>query len=165
MPVQKDSCCRATWSAGLFILCIRNLPQERPVFTRTDCHFSPSTACPTGARGSAGRLWSGRSSVFSLRRSGMHEMSPRRFNMRLGMTLFVIYLALYLGFVLINAFATERMEVTTLWGLNLALVYGFGLILAAFLLALIYGWFCRPDVDPTEAAEASQSDSATEAKS
>lgn len=95
----------------------------------------------------------------------MREMSPRRFNIRLGMTLFVIYLALYLGFVLINAFRTEWMEVTTLGGLNLALVYGFGLILAALLLALIYGWFCRPDVDPAKSADASAASRATEPKS
>lgn len=82
-------------------------------------------------------------------------MSPRRFNVRLGMALFVVYLALYLGFVLINAFAAEWMEVVTLGGLNLALVYGFGLILAALLLALIYGWFCRSEPDATAAADAS----------
>lgn len=95
----------------------------------------------------------------------MGEMSPRRFNVRLGMTLFVVYLVLYLGFVLINAFAAEWMEVTTLAGLNLALVYGFGLILAALLLALIYGWFCRPEPDATAAspvAPAKQTDRAGE---
>ena len=83
----------------------------------------------------------------------MGEMSPRRFNVRLGMALFVVYLALYLGFVLINAFAAEWMEVTTLGGLNLALVYGFGLILAALLLALVYGWLCRSEPDATTAAD------------
>lgn len=91
-------------------------------------------------------------------------MSPRRFNTRLGMTLFVVYLVLYLGFVLINAFATQWMEVTTLGGLNLALVYGFGLILAALLLALIYGWFCRTEVEQAEPKEGLAADGATETK-
>lgn len=75
----------------------------------------------------------------------MNELSPRRFNSRLGLTLFALYLAFYLGFVLISAFAADWMEVTVLGGLNLAIVYGFGLILLALLLALIYGWGCRSE--------------------
>ena len=58
---------------------------------------------------------------------------------RLGMTLFLFYLALYAGFVLINTFSPETMEETPLAGVNFAILYGFGLIIAAFVLALIYG--------------------------
>ena len=29
-------------------------------------------------------------------------------------------------------------------GVNLAILYGFGLIIAALVLALIYGWLCKP---------------------
>jgi hypothetical protein len=35
------------------------------------------------------------------------------------------------------------MEARPLAGINLAVVYGMGLIVAAFLLALVYGWLCR----------------------
>ena len=71
--------------------------------------------------------------------------SQRQFNTRLGLILFVIYLAFYLGFVLINAFAADFMETVVLAGLNLAIVYGFGLIGLALLLALIYGGLCREE--------------------
>ena len=58
----------------------------------------------------------------------------------LGMILFVLYLILYGGFVLLNAFAPETMEIPPLAGVNLAIWYGIGLIIAALALALIYGW-------------------------
>ena len=61
-------------------------------------------------------------------------------NARLGFALFSIYLVLYGGFVFINAFAPSLMELTPLAGVNLAVWYGFGLIVAALALALIYGW-------------------------
>ena len=48
-------------------------------------------------------------------------------------------LLLYGGFVLLNAFWPEIMEYTPLAGVNLAIWYGFGLIVAALVLALIYG--------------------------
>ncbi len=65
-------------------------------------------------------------------------------NARLGLWLFAIYLAFYGGFVLISAFATSLLEWTPVAGLNLAVLYGFGLIALALVLALIYGWMCRP---------------------
>ena len=75
------------------------------------------------------------------------EVEIRRYNSRLGLVLFSIYLAFYLGFVLINAFRPAWMELQAWAGVNLAIVYGFGLILAALLLALLYGYLCRT-VDP-----------------
>jgi uncharacterized membrane protein (DUF485 family) len=65
-------------------------------------------------------------------------------NTRLGVFLFAVYLLLYAGFVLLAAFAPATMESTPLAGVNLAIWYGFGLILAALVLALLYGWACRP---------------------
>ncbi|WP_339729171.1 DUF485 domain-containing protein [uncultured Gimesia sp.] len=67
-------------------------------------------------------------------------------NTRLGLKLFSIYLALYGGFVFLNTFSPSQMEVVVFAGLNLAITYGFVLIIAAFALALIYGWLCRNDV-------------------
>ncbi len=58
---------------------------------------------------------------------------------RIGLIFFVIYLVLYSGFVLLNAFSPETMEITPLAGVNLAIWYGFGLIIAALILALVYG--------------------------
>jgi uncharacterized membrane protein (DUF485 family) len=60
-----------------------------------------------------------------------------------GRILFVLYALLYGGFVLINAFAPELMQRTPLGGINLAVLYGLGLILAAFVLAVFYDWLCR----------------------
>lgn len=72
------------------------------------------------------------------------------------MILFVIYLALYVGFVLINAFAADVMETVVLAGLNLAIVYGFALIVVALVLAGIYGLLCRGEssdvTSPTNAS-------------
>jgi uncharacterized membrane protein (DUF485 family) len=64
-------------------------------------------------------------------------------NARYGMVLFVIYLAIYAGFVGLNAFAPKLMESTPLFGVNLAILYGCALIVAAMVLALVYCWLCR----------------------
>ena len=71
--------------------------------------------------------------------------SPRQFNTRLGLILFAFYLALYSGFVLINAYRAEAMETIVFAGLNLAIVYGFSLIVMALILAVIYGIACRAE--------------------
>ena len=64
-------------------------------------------------------------------------------NARQGMRLFLVYLAFYAGFVGLNAFAPKQMESTPLFGVNLAILYGCGLIVAAMILALVYCWQCR----------------------
>jgi len=66
-------------------------------------------------------------------------------NAKLGLWLFLTYLAFYTGFVGLNAFAPERMEATPIAGLNVAVLYGFGLILAAFVLSAIYGFASRDE--------------------
>ena len=68
-------------------------------------------------------------------------------NSRIGLVLFGIYLVLYGGFVLLNAFSPETMEKTPMAGVNLAILYGCGLIIAARALALLYGWLCKPEDD------------------
>lgn len=65
-------------------------------------------------------------------------------NARIGLVLFVFYLLLYGGFVFLNAFSPDLMETTPFGGVNLAIIYGFGLILAAFVLSLVYGFLCTP---------------------
>jgi len=64
-------------------------------------------------------------------------------NARYGMVLFLIYLAIYGGFVGLNAFRPDVMDLTPAWGLNLAVLYGFALIVIAMVLALVYCWMCR----------------------
>lgn len=63
-------------------------------------------------------------------------------NARAGLVLFAIYLGLYAGFVLLSAFAPAVMALVLPGGLNVAIVYGMGLIAAAFVLALIYMQTC-----------------------
>lgn len=69
-------------------------------------------------------------------------------NARNGMRLFLVYLVVYAGFVGISAFAPKLMELTPLFGVNVAILYGFGLIVAAMVLALIYCWQCRGSQTP-----------------
>ncbi len=68
-------------------------------------------------------------------------------NARIGLVLFAVYLVLYGGFVLLNTFAPQTMEATPIAGINLAILYGFGLIIAALLMALLYGVLCTPEGD------------------
>jgi uncharacterized membrane protein (DUF485 family) len=77
-------------------------------------------------------------------------------NSRIGLVLFGIYLLLYGGFVFLNAFSPESMEATPVAGVNLAIVFGFGLILAAFVLALLYGFLCRGSKDQSATKEADE---------
>ena len=64
-------------------------------------------------------------------------------NARYGMVLFVTYLLIYGGFVVISAFWPEVMACEALFGVNLAITYGFALIATAMILALVYAWLCR----------------------
>ena len=82
--------------------------------------------------------------------------NARRFNTRLGIVLFVIYTLLYLGFVLSNAFAADMMETRVAAGLNLAIVYGFALIVIALLMSLVYGALCRSDPDDLQTSNLSK---------
>ncbi|MEO1527736.1 MAG: DUF485 domain-containing protein [Planctomycetota bacterium] len=82
----------------------------------------------------------------------------QRANARLGMRLFAVYLLLYLGFVFISAFAASFMERPVFAGLNLAIVYGFALIIGALVLALIYGAMCKSEPAPSEQASESSSE-------
>ena len=68
-------------------------------------------------------------------------------NSRIGLILFFLYLLLYGGFVLLNTFWPTTMDATPFAGVNVAILYGFGLILAAFVLALVYGFLCRTAED------------------
>ena len=61
---------------------------------------------------------------------------------RLGVRMFFVYAVVYAGFVLINVLWPKTMSTIVFAGLNLAVVYGFGLIVFAMILALVYNWLC-----------------------
>lgn len=63
-------------------------------------------------------------------------------NARYGIILFVIYVLFYAGFVALAAFSQDTMK-TDIAGVNLAIVYGLGLIVLAFVMAIIYMFLCR----------------------
>jgi len=66
-------------------------------------------------------------------------------NAGLGMGMFLLYLLLYLGFMGIAAFDYELFGIVTVGGVNVAILYGLGLIVAALILALIYMLLCKPE--------------------
>jgi len=61
---------------------------------------------------------------------------------RLGARMFILYSLVYAGFVLINLVRPRAMEVVVIAGTNLADVYGFGLIIFALVLSLVYSVLC-----------------------
>jgi uncharacterized membrane protein (DUF485 family) len=69
--------------------------------------------------------------------------ADREHNARYAMVLFLVYVILYGGFVGLSAFAPHLMAMSPLGGVNLAILYGLGLIVAAFVLALVYTVLCR----------------------
>jgi uncharacterized membrane protein (DUF485 family) len=63
------------------------------------------------------------------------------FKTRIGIWMFLLYGVIYVGFVLINTFNPSLMA-SDIGGLNLAIIYGFGLILFALMLAFVYNAIC-----------------------
>jgi len=61
---------------------------------------------------------------------------------KLGVYLFILYALIYAGFVVINVTNPLLMERIIFSGLNLAVIYGFGLIIFAIVLALVYNHLC-----------------------
>jgi len=64
-------------------------------------------------------------------------------NSRYGLLLFSVYLILYGGFMALAAFEPQLMGRAPFGGMNLAVIYGMGLIVAALVLALFYMVLCR----------------------
>lgn len=60
---------------------------------------------------------------------------------RLGVLLFIIYTVVYAGFILMNVMANSVMRISV-GSLNVAIVYGFGLIILALVLAVFYNHIC-----------------------
>ena len=82
------------------------------------------------------------------------KLAMKSSSSKLGLSFFAAYLLMYAGFVLLNAFAPARMEATVMAGLNLAVLYGFGLIVGAIVLSALYGVMCRSDRTDNEGKSA-----------
>ncbi|MBI2195062.1 MAG: DUF485 domain-containing protein [Planctomycetes bacterium] len=74
------------------------------------------------------------------------EESPAR-NARHGLVLFLVYLAFYAGFMALNVLRPQAMSENG-GGVNVAILYGFGLIVAALVLAFVYMHLCRNSGGP-----------------
>jgi uncharacterized membrane protein (DUF485 family) len=61
---------------------------------------------------------------------------------RLGVILFIVYTLIYAGFVLIGLAKPELMGLELIGGQNIAIIYGFGLIILAIVMGFIYNFFC-----------------------
>ena len=70
------------------------------------------------------------------------EDNAIEYKTKLGIRMFIVYALIYAGFVLINIIKPVLMEKEVLFGLNLAVTYGFGLIILSLVLALIYNALC-----------------------
>jgi uncharacterized membrane protein (DUF485 family) len=73
-------------------------------------------------------------------------------NTRTGLLLFAVYLVFYAGFMGLSTFSPEIMKARPFGGMNLAILYGFGLIVMAFALAIVYLVLCRRPVSGEPAA-------------
>jgi len=60
---------------------------------------------------------------------------------KLGIWMFIAYTIVYAVFVGINTTNPAAMEIVVM-GQTLAVVYGFGLIILAFVMAIVYNHFC-----------------------
>ncbi|MGC4033760.1 MAG: DUF485 domain-containing protein [Tepidisphaeraceae bacterium] len=69
-------------------------------------------------------------------------------NARLGLVFFFVYALVYAGFVAICTFRYDWMGTIVFAGLNLAVVYGMGLIALAVVMALVYMVLCKPEEEP-----------------
>jgi len=63
------------------------------------------------------------------------------FKSRLGLLMFAIYVPIYIAFVLISVLSPKTLSIDV-GNLNLAIAFGFGLILLAIVQALIYNGIC-----------------------
>lgn len=61
---------------------------------------------------------------------------------KLGVILFLCYTLVYIGFVFIGLMDPELLEVHVIGKQNLAIVYGFGLIILAIVMGFIYNAVC-----------------------
>ena len=92
--------------------------------------------------------------------SGRDPAGP--YKARLGIWMFAFYTVFYAAFVAINLISPSTMATIVVAGLNLATVFGMGLIVLALVQALIYNFMCsRKEAELARLESASGDDSAT----
>lgn len=75
--------------------------------------------------------------------SSPEVLAIRSYNARMGLVLFAFYLAAYIGFVYLSAMRQDVLKQPSLGGVNIAVLYGFGLIVGAFVVSIIYMFLCK----------------------
>jgi uncharacterized membrane protein (DUF485 family) len=93
--------------------------------------------------------------------SGRDPAGP--YKARLGIWMFAFYTVFYAAFVAINLISPSAMATIVVAGLNLATVFGMGLIVLAIVQALIYHVMCRRKEAEFARLEASADQSADSA--
>ncbi len=71
---------------------------------------------------------------------GTDKAAPKK--AKLGVIMFFIYTIVYAGFVLIGLTEPELLGLELIGGQNIAIIYGFGLIVLAIVMGFIYNYFC-----------------------
>ena len=61
---------------------------------------------------------------------------------KLGVILFIVYTLVYIGFVVIGLVDPELLGLHVIGKQNLAIIYGFGLIVLAIVMGFIYNALC-----------------------
>ncbi len=61
---------------------------------------------------------------------------------KLGVRLFIVYTLIYAGFVFIGLTNPELMGLELIGDQNIAIIYGFGLIVLAIIMGFIYNYLC-----------------------
>lgn len=79
---------------------------------------------------------------------------------KLGIQFFFIYFFFYAGFVAIGVLNYELLAYEVFKGLNLAIFYGFGLIVFAVLLGILYNFLCSRYEDEMNGVEVNKNDGA-----
>lgn len=78
------------------------------------------------------------------------EDKSENYKTKLGLIMFAIYFVIYMAFILISVLSPRTMGIDV-GSLNLAIVYGFGLIIIAIIQAVIYNIMCsRHEAKHTE---------------
>lgn len=72
---------------------------------------------------------------------------------KIGIRMFIAYALIYAGFIVINTFAPQLMEKKVIFGLNLAVTYGFSLIILAIVAGMIYNAVCTRKENEMEEEE------------
>ncbi len=75
------------------------------------------------------------------------EDKASEYKSKLGVKLFIVYSTIYVIFVAMNVVTPETMEIEAVLGLNLAVSYGFFLILLAIVMGVVYNHFCTKAED------------------